>query len=162
MKPGLFLPLALALLVCVPAAADDTAAPDAHVKLNPAQFLENKATVEQELRSGDLYREITDADKERVLATLDRMAEQLQGVTSMNQLTQEQRVQLFNDQELVNTLLTSARDESRLVCERRGTVGTRFKTTHCETVKQRREAARDAQDRVRQYLRPTMQGPGGG
>lgn len=152
---------AVALLFAVPAAADDMAQPDSHVKLNPAAFLENKATVEKELRSGDLYREIEKADKERVLSALDRMAEQLEGVTRLDQLSPEQRTALFNDQELVNTLLTAARDESRLVCERRGTVGTRFKTTHCETVKQRRERARAAQDMVRQYMRPTMKNPGG-
>lgn len=158
----LFMPAALAacLLIMSPVHADEAA--PAGSRLNPAAFLENKATIEQELRSGDLYAEIEKKDKEQVLATLDRMAGQLQGVTRMDQLTPEQRTQLFNDQELVNSLLTAARDDSRLICQRRGTVGTRFKTTHCETVKQRRERARTAQDMVRQYMRPTMKDPGGG
>lgn len=157
----LFIPAAFAALLLLGSPAHGDEAAPAVSQLNPAAFLESKATIEKELRSGDLYREIEDADKDQVLSALDRMAATLDGVTRFDQLTPEQRLQVFNDQELVNTLLTAARDESRLVCQRRGTVGTRFKTTHCETVKERRERARTAQDMVRQYMRPTVKNPGG-
>ena len=54
-------------------------------------------------------------------------------------------MQLYNYQELVNTVLTMAENDSRTVCRRRSRLGTNFKTTTCETVADRR--ARQEEDR---------------
>jgi hypothetical protein len=53
---------------------------------------------------------------------------------------------LFNNQGLVNTILTMAENDSRVVCRRKGRLGTNFKTTTCETVRDRRE--RQEADRI--------------
>ena len=69
---------------------------------------------------------------------------------------------LLNDQALVNTVLTQAADDSRLICSREQKVGTRFKTTVCETVAQRRERNEAAQRALDNRGRSTMKAlPGG-
>jgi len=155
------LPLLAGLLCFGAASAADEAAPGV-AKLEPAAFLQVKAQIEEELQGNERYKEIEVKDRERVLDALDRMADMLQGASSVQDLSPNDRAQLLTDQALVNTVLTQAAEDSQLICSREQKVGTRFKTTVCETVAQRRErneAARRALDnRGRSTMTPL---PGG-
>ncbi|MEL5920715.1 hypothetical protein AAGG60_21830, partial [Stenotrophomonas maltophilia] len=57
-----------------------------------------------------------------------------------------------NDQQVVNTGLTQAREDSRLICQREKPIGSNRTTTQCRTVAER---ARPKQ-RANQDLRPVM------
>lgn len=154
-----FLLLAL-LSIAAPALAKDDA--QAVTKLDPAAFLATKTTIEKEIYTEDRYKELSDEDRKRVLDALDRMADTLDGATSVQSLSADDRAQLITDQTLVNTVLTQAAEDSRLICTREQKVGTRFKTTVCETVatrRERNEAARRALDnKARSNMAPL---PGG-
>lgn len=67
------------------------------------------------------------------------------GIQSMSQ---ERRVAVFNDQELVNGLLTRAREDSRLVCRREKTVGSNLPVSVCHTVAERRRQSDDSRDHL--------------
>ena len=67
------------------------------------------------LGDGKTYSEISPDDRQRVTTSLDRIAGLLGGVQDVDQLAVEARVEVFNEQELVNTLLTHAREDSRQV-----------------------------------------------
>ena len=115
------------------------------------QFEAQKSVILQDIKDDQVYSEISYSDANVVRDVLDRMTGNLEGITDFSEMTEAQRADLFNDQELVNTILTMAENDSRLVCRRSGTLGTNFKTTTCETRKNRRErqeADRMAIDRL--------------
>ncbi|MDX1460283.1 MAG: hypothetical protein R3348_04440 [Xanthomonadales bacterium] len=103
------------------------------------EFEKQKSQILEDLNSFTVYKEISGGDMKVVKDTLARMSESLNGVADLSEMREEERAQLFNDQQLVNTILTMAENDSRQVCRRSGRLGTNFKTTTCETVKQRRQ-----------------------
>jgi len=119
------------------------------------QFEHQKATILQDIKGDTVYSEISHKDANIVRDALDRMSENLQGVADLGEMTVAQRAELYNDQELVNTILTMAENDSRMVCRRRGRLGTNFKTTTCETVAERRERQEADRLAIDQLLRGT-------
>lgn len=98
------------------------------------------------LGDGKTYSEISANDRERVTASLGRISSLLGDAHSVDQLPETTRVEVFNEQELVNTLLTQAREDSRLVCTREKKVGSHRATNNCMTVAERRRAREQTQD----------------
>lgn len=101
----------------------------------------------EEMRDGGRFGEISDEARAEVIAALDTMAELLDGQASFGHLDEEDKIRLFNAQEIANTHLTVAREDSRIVCKRERKVGSHFKTSICNTVAEwtiQREAAHDA------------------
>ncbi len=105
------------------------------------------------LGDGKTYSEISPDDRQRVTTSLDRIAGLLGGVQDVDQLAVEARVEVFNEQELVNTLLTEAREDSRLVCTREKKVGSHRTTTMCRTVAERRRDMEQSQGALRTNMR---------
>jgi Arc/MetJ-type ribon-helix-helix transcriptional regulator len=101
-------------------------------KLQPQQFDQLVALIEQEMDAGGRYEYVSDAERAAVRRALDDMARLLEGVESIAALREEQRVALLNAQERVNALLTK-RDGERLICSHRRRIGTHMRETTCET-----------------------------
>ncbi len=93
----------------------------------------------KDIKDDIMYNEIAYKDVKLVKQALVLMSSTLEGIDDVSELTEDQRAGLFNNQGLVNTILTMAENDSRMVCRRRGTLGTHFKTTTCETIRDRRE-----------------------
>lgn len=108
-----------------------------------ASFQVQQQKVRADLQGGEVYSEISVEDRARVVEALDRMAQEI-GEGSAEALPPEKRARVFNDQELVNTVLTKARADSRLVCRREKTIGSNMPTTQCATVAQRERMRLDA------------------
>ncbi len=115
-------------------------------------FAEQRAQIEKDLR-GDAYSEISADNRAKVMAALERMTQRLEGGKRPQDLKGDDQVSWFNDQELVNTVLTQAREESRLVCERYRPTGSKMPQNLCLTVAQRRAAREEAVDEIRQIRR---------
>jgi hypothetical protein len=145
----LILALVLFVLAGTPAMARDE---QPSVEFDPATFAEQKRRLVRSLDSKE-YFEISDQDRQKVVDALDRMERHLTGITSVEQLDEPQRIAVFNDQELVNALLTDAREDSRLVCKREKKVGSNMPTTSCMTIAQRREAQETAQRGLRNEMK---------
>lgn len=109
-------------------------------------FEEQKATILKDIKDDTIYDEIEYSDVKLVKGALENMTITLSGVTDVTELSDDSKAELFNNQEIVNTILTMAENDSRMVCRRRGTLGTNFKTTTCESMKDRRE--RQEADRI--------------
>lgn len=103
--------------------------------------------VRADLSGGEVYSEISVEDRRRVVAALDRMSD-LIGEGSADSLSPEHKTQVFNDQELVNTVLTQAREDSRLICRREKTIGSNMPSTQCFTVAQRERMRQDSGSRL--------------
>lgn len=131
----------------------------ADLEFDPALFAEQRRALEREIATSERYRGIMAADRRSVVEALDRMERNLSGISSISQLNTTQRMNVFNDQELINTLLTQAAADSRLVCTKETPVGTRLAKRVCKTVGERRierEAAREVlRDSSRLPIRDT-------
>ena len=98
------------------------------------------------LADGETYAEIKTEDRRKVGVALDRIAEVLAGRPSAASLSEAEKVAVFNEQEVVNTILTRARADSRMVCTREKTVGSHRTTNVCYTVAERRRMREQTQN----------------
>ncbi|MCD0247786.1 hypothetical protein [Xanthomonas melonis] len=128
-------PLLLMLFLALQAFAANKTIVDLKAK---RPFAEQAEQVRRDLSSGDTYAEIGPEDRAKVLAALERMQATLQASPDPAQLTPESNIAVFNDQELVNALLTKAGEDSRMVCQRVRAVGSHLSTTQCMTAAERR------------------------
>ena len=116
------------------------------VKADPIGFAEQRAAVEGEMKAGGRFAEISDKDRAAVAEAFDRMAAVLEGKQSMDDLRQDDRVALINDQELVNVLLTKAKADSRMVCKRERRVGSHRLTSTCRTAAEWKRASEQSRE----------------
>ena len=156
----LFLSLVGASAGVVAKKKDDAPMP----KVEAHAFDAQRASIVDGFQSGERYAEISPADKEKVLASLDKMQRLLGDNTSIDSLRPDDKVELFNEQEVVNTLLTAAQADSREVCKRSRPVNSRIPVNECHTVaewQRRRDESRDLLDeRARLLTRPLPVRPG--
>lgn len=124
-------------------------------------FEEQKKSIEADLANGETYSEISRNDRDLVRTALQRISSALASAGSVDALTDGKKAEVFNDQELVNNILTDAGEDSRLVCTREKKVGSHRTTTRCETVAQRRRASEESQKAMRENQRVMMPRPGG-
>ena len=137
--------LLLAVLLMVPGVV---AAKPAEVPFQAGgSFQAQQQKVRADLQGGEVYSEISAGDRQRVVTALDRMSG-LIGEGSAESLSAESKAQVSSDQELVNTLLTKARQDSRLICRREKSIGSQMTSSQCFTVAQRERMKRDSQGRM--------------
>jgi len=105
------------------------------------------------LGDGKTYSEISPDDRQKVTSSLNRISGLLGGAESVNQLSEQTKVEVFNEQEVINTLLTEAREDSRVVCTREKKVGSHRTTNTCKTVAERRRDMEESQGALRRNMR---------
>lgn len=135
--------LALALAASGTALAAKSAAPS--MDIGKADLAGQRDAVIREMEKGERFAEISDEDKANVLAALDRMGK-LVGDRTVGQLSESEKVELINDQELVNALLTKASIDSRMQCKREKRVGSHRTTSTCRTVAEWRRASEQSRE----------------
>lgn len=123
-------------------------------------FAEQSAAIRDDLAKGEKYSEISRQDRDLVSSALDRISSSLDKVGSVNELSDAEKAKVFNDQEVINTILTRAGDDSRLVCTREKKVGSHRTTTQCLTVAERRRKAEESQKALRDNQRVMGPPPG--
>ncbi|MEA9586878.1 hypothetical protein VC279_15550 [Xanthomonas sp. WHRI 10064A] len=146
----------LLILMCaaLPAFAAGKKAVD--VEAQPP-FAEQAEQVRLDLRSGEKYSELGTDDRSRVLSALQRIETALQSRPAPAELTPESKMAVFNDQALVNALLSKAGEESRMICQRVRAVGSNLSTTQCMTAAERRRLRENNKDELTRMQRQTVQ-----
>lgn len=144
--------LALAASTAFAASRKDAAT----LNLNAA-FAQQKDQIERDLGDGETYAEISSQDRATVREALNRIASKLDAAGGVESMTGQQKADVFNDQEKVNTILTKASEDSRLVCRREKKVGSHREITECLTVAERRRAYENAQKTMRDVKVPTLE-----
>src|SRR5690606_25965985 len=122
------------------------------VDVGAGEFEEQRGQVYTDLADGETYSEISAEDRVAVVKALDTM-ESLLGGRPVNALTEAEKVELMNAQSLVNTKLTAASEDSRLVCRREMAVGSRLQRSQCMTVAQRRRQREASQEAINAHNR---------
>ena len=151
--------LMLSVLALAPLAANaniqsqgDTFSPEKGLDLS-SSFAAQRDAIVTALGDGKTYAEISANDRQRVTASLNRISGLLGDAQSVDQLPQATKVEVFNEQELINTVLTQAREDSRLVCTREKKVGSHRTTNTCKTVAERRRDQEESQNALRRNMR---------
>lgn len=146
----------LALLLAISSVAFAASKDEAPVAVAEGDFKKQRAKIEKQLNDGKTYAEISAGDLNRVRQALERMGGVMEGVASVDDLDAARRVDLFNDQEVVNTILTQAAADSRLVCERSTPTGSRMPVSKCETVAERNRRKENDQAELDKLQRAPM------
>jgi hypothetical protein len=123
------------------------------IALAEGDFAAQRAQIEADLADGKTYAEISRNDRAKVRESLDRIGATLAGVESIDALNPDAKARVFNDQELVNQILTAAAADSRLICERTAKTGSNRKITTCETVAERNRRRELDQDNLQKMQR---------
>ncbi|MCX7032492.1 MAG: hypothetical protein NT046_00745 [Arenimonas sp.] len=126
---------------------------DAPVAVDADDFSGQRTQIEKDLADGDTYVEISSADRGRVKASLERISALLEGGKTPEALSADQKVDLYNNQEIINTILTQAAADSRKVCTREAATGSNRRVTTCTTVAERTRRREKDQEALAQSRR---------
>ena len=124
------------------------------------EFEAHKTKLVKQLDS-DQYSEITASDKDTVLKALDRIEARMQKVTTSDQLSEKDRVDTMNDQEVINSITTHAAADSRLICDREMPTGSHRPITSCMTVAQKKTREKKDQEQMQNSVKAQMGSRGG-
>lgn len=106
-------------------------------------FQVRRAQIESDLAGGEKYSEITDAQRQDVRNALAIIADKLGDKASTAELATNDRAEVLQAQQKLNTVLADAAKESRVVCTRVQAVGSHLSTNKCMTVAARRRASEE-------------------
>lgn len=118
-------------------------------ELTPQTLPQQREAVMDAFAPGERFAELDEAGRKRVIESFDRMQALMGGATSIDQLEPDVKVDLFNEQAMLNEVLTQAQRDSRVTCKRYRTVNSRLKNGECHTAaewERRRERARKLWD----------------
>jgi hypothetical protein len=152
--------LMLVLLACL-LAFSATAKENYHEKqLNSdtrEKFDDVAASVRDEMQTGGRYEYVT-PDERR---TIDQMLGEIEALFEKNGsvagMSQDTKVQLFNAQEVVNSILTR-RDRDRVICTNTAPLGSHIPVTTCHTYGQEVEAREGSQNQMDEWRRGPCRG----
>jgi hypothetical protein len=82
----------------------------------------------------------------------DKIAKLLEGHETAMELQPEERIELYNAQELITAMIRND-DKGRMICKKEIKLGSRFPTTECMTVAQREEKARSGRAGINDTMR---------
>jgi hypothetical protein len=115
-----------------------------------------------ELAKAGEYGKIKRRDLERLEESASQINTLLHGQQSALDLPLDERIELYNAQEAITSILRNDQ-KNRMVCRRVANTGTRIPTTECLTVAQREARAKGARASADKLPRPTcIPGQGAG
>ena len=113
--------------------------------------------VRREMVPGGKYEFIKPDEKPKVDAALDQMTKLFEEHDTVEAMTQDQKVALFNAQETVNSILT-LRNRDRVICQNKPPLGSHIPQTSCHTYEQEVQAHQGAQKMMEDWGRPLCVG----
>lgn len=102
---------------------------------NKNDFTAVVAAVHQQMQQGGRYEFVDPGERQKIDASFADMQSLFDKYGTVAQMDQGAKVQLFNDQEAVNAILTR-RDDKRLVCESVAPIGSHIPRTTCRTYRE--------------------------
>ena len=102
------------------------------------------ANVREGMKPGGRYEYVKPAERSTIdqkLSEMDALFKQSATVADMSQQT---KIELFNDQEVVNSILTQ-RDSERVICTKTAPIGSHIPITTCHTYGQEQDAHKNSE-----------------
>jgi hypothetical protein len=139
MKTAHAIAAALALILLQPAIAKE----NYHEKQVNAEtkdkFADVVQSVQREMAHGGKYEFVPPKERAQIDTSFADMTKLFDEYGSVSAMTQDAKVRLFNDQEVVNSILTK-RDRDRVICTNQAPIGSHIPVTSCHTYAQEVEA----------------------
>lgn len=156
MKLGSILALSIAMLCAMPLSAKDKAEPA--VNANTKDSFDAVSTwVRKEMNAPGRYSYVTAAERNTINSKFEQMSGLYAKTPDIAQMTDAQKLQMFNDQEQINAILAK-RDNDRLVCKNEIPVGSHIPVKSCETAGTIEARRRNDQDYLqRRMITPQLQ-----
>lgn len=135
--------LVVMLMTMIPAAQFAAANEHYHEKSFNAdtrdKFAAVSANVIKEMQHGGRYEFVKPDEREQITAKLAEIGTMFEQNGSVGAMDEKTKIALFNDQEVVNSILTR-RDRDRVICTHQAPVGSHIPITTCHTYAQEVEA----------------------
>ena len=112
------------------------------------------ADVRRQLETGGRYQYVKADERVRVDAALTEMSAIFAANDSVASMPEPTKIKLFNDQEVVNSILTQ-RDGERVICTKTAPVGSHIPITSCHTYAQEVEAREGTKKQMNEWGRST-------
>lgn len=112
-------------------------------KVAPTDFPELITMIREEIQPRGRWEYVPDSERPTLETQLKVMENLLEGHVSIDELSNDEKLQLINAQEHVNAILTQ-HDGRRLICERMTPTGSHRPKNVCVTLAQRRQATEDS------------------
>lgn len=136
----ILLPVALALSIAAFPAAAKEHYKESGVKADTREAFEPIAdSVRKEMEDGGRFEYVRPDERKTIDGKLSEMSAIFEKAGSVDAMTQDQKLALFNAQETVNAILTK-RDRDRVICKNQAPVGSHIPVTTCHTYGQEVEA----------------------
>ena len=137
----------IALVLGVPfAAAAKDAPPEPVVVKDVAVFVEHQMALRADLEGNSKkFSHIKDSSKRELYRAQDKMLDMLKGKKTIDDLSEYEKVEVYNLQEEIASILVGAEDD-RQVCERSDRMGSHFKDVKCMSKRDRDRARDDYRD----------------
>ena len=142
-----FATIALAALLFSGIALADNNAPAPVVIRDVAKFLDYQRDLRDDLKSSK-FRHLRESKRQEVFEAQDQMFALLQGKRSIEELSHEQQIELYNAQHLVAGIVTNA-ELDRPICKREKRIGSNRAETVCTTKRKRDEHYNELQRNLR-------------
>jgi hypothetical protein len=113
--------------------------------------------VRREMAPGGKYEFIKPDEKPKVDKALDEMTKLFDEHDTVAAMTQDQKVALFNAQEIVNSILT-LRNRDRVICQNKPPLGSHIPKTQCHTYEQEVQAHEGTRKLMDDWGRPLCVG----
>jgi hypothetical protein len=148
-------------LVALFAVAGTSAKENYHEKAVNAEtkdkFTEVAADVRKEMEDGGRYEYMKVDERKTVDQKLTEMETLFSQNDSVQTMKQDTKIKLFNDQEVVNSILTR-RDRDRVICKNEAPIGSHIPVTTCHTYGQEVEAREATHNQLDQWKNDACRG----
>ena len=148
--------LALAVVLSAAVLAPCSAKENYHEKQVNAETKEAFADISQNVRrqmdEGGKYEFVPVDERTKIDKSFTEMTALFDQYGTVSAMNQDAKVKLFNDQEVVNSILTR-RDKDRVICEDKPKLGSHVRTTGCHTYGQEEDARRGSKDQMDEWTR---------
>ncbi len=108
--------------------------------------------VRKEMEPGGRYEYVKPRERTQIEQSLAEMDALLEANGGVEHMKQDDKVKLFNDQEVVNSILTR-RDKDRVICDNAPKLGSHVRSTGCHTYGQAEDARRGSKDQMDEWSR---------
>lgn len=123
------------------------------------KFESVSSNVRKELEKGGRYEYVKPEERRQIEQKLTDMAAAFNESGSVETMKEDTKIRLFNDQEVVNSILTK-RDKDRVICKKQAPVGSHIPVTSCHTYGQEEDARRGSRNQMDKWKQaPCMSAP---
>jgi hypothetical protein len=116
------------------------------------KFVTVATGVKEQMKPGGRYEYVDQKERDTIEKKLDEMDKLFGSNETVATMSEQNKIALFNDQEVVNSILTK-RDGERVICKKEAPIGSHIPITTCHTYAQEQTAHKNNAQQMDQWGR---------